>query len=636
MAKKQFKTESKKLMDLMINSIYTNKEIFLRELISNASDAIDKLYFKSLTDNSSQISKSDFKILITLDPDAKTITLSDNGIGMTAEELESNLGTIARSGSLDFKTANGGNKSDEIDIIGQFGVGFYSAFMVASKVTVISRAYGSDEAWKWESSGADGYTITKTEKESVGTDIIMTIKDDTESETYSEFLDEYRIVGIVKKYSDYVRYPINMYRQKSRQKERPADAGEDYKPEYETYTELETLNSMIPLWKRNKKDVTDEEYNNFYKDRFMDYSDPSAVIVSNVEGAISYNSLLFIPSHAPYDYYTKEYEKGLQLYASGVMIMEKCADLLPDYFSFVKGVVDSQDLSLNISREMLQHDRQLLTIRKNLEKKIKNELVSLKDNEREKYESFWKNFGRQIKFGCYNMYGQDSKNLQELLLFYSAREKKLITLDEYVKNMKDEQKYIYYAAGDSTEHLEKLPAAETVLSKGCDLLLLTEDVDEFCLQVLHEYAEKHFRNINSGDLELESEEEKKAAEDAGKESRELLDAMKEALKGKVKEVKISTRLNEHPVCLSSDGPLSIEMEKILASMPNNGEKPVSDKILELNASHPVFEKLKTVFAENNTEKLGKYADILYNQARLIEGLPIEDPIEYTKNVCELM
>ena len=636
MAKKQFKTESKKLMDLMINSIYTNKEIFLRELISNASDAIDKLYFKSLTDNSSQISKSDFKILITLDPDAKTITLSDNGIGMTAEELESNLGTIARSGSLDFKTANGDNKSDEIDIIGQFGVGFYSAFMVASKVTVISRAYGSDEAWKWESSGADGYTITKTEKESVGTDIIMTIKDDTENETYSEFLDEYRIVGIVKKYSDYVRYPINMYRQKSRQKERPADAGEDYKPEYETYTELETLNSMIPLWKRNKKDVTDEEYNNFYKDRFMDYSDPSAVIVSNVEGAISYNSLLFIPSHAPYDYYTKEYEKGLQLYASGVMIMEKCADLLPDYFGFVKGVVDSQDLSLNISREMLQHDRQLLTIRKNLEKKIKNELVSLKDNEREKYESFWKNFGRQIKFGCYNMYGQDSKNLQELLLFYSAREKKLITLDEYVKNMKDEQKYIYYAAGDSTEHLEKLPAAETVLSKGCDLLLLTEDVDEFCLQVLHEYAEKHFRNINSGDLELESEEEKKAAEDAGKESRELLDAMKDALKGKVKEVKISTRLNEHPVCLSSDGPLSIEMEKILASMPNNGEKPVSDKILELNASHPVFEKLKTVFAENNTEKLGKYADILYNQARLIEGLPIEDPIEYTKNVCELM
>ena len=636
MAKKQFKTESKKLMDLMINSIYTNKEIFLRELISNASDAIDKLYFKSLTDNSSQISKSDFKILITLDPDAKTITLSDNGIGMTSEELESNLGTIARSGSLDFKTANGDNKSDEIDIIGQFGVGFYSAFMVASKVTVISRAYGSDEAWKWESSGADGYTITKTEKESVGTDIIMTIKDDTESETYSEFLDEYRIVGIVKKYSDYVRYPINMYRQKSRQKERPADAGEDYKPEYETYTELETLNSMIPLWKRNKKDVNDEEYNNFYKDRFMDYSDPSAVIVSNVEGAISYNSLLFIPSHAPYDYYTKEYEKGLQLYASGVMIMEKCADLLPDYFSFVKGVVDSQDLSLNISREMLQHDRQLLTIRKNLEKKIKNELVSLKDNEREKYESFWKNFGRQIKFGCYNMYGQDSKNLQELLLFYSAREKKLITLDEYVKNMKDEQKYIYYAAGDSTEHLEKLPAAETVLSKGCDLLLLTEDVDEFCLQVLHEYAEKHFRNINSGDLELESEEEKKAAEDAGKESRELLDAMKDALKGKVKEVKISTRLNEHPVCLSSDGPLSIEMEKILASMPNNGEKPVSDKILELNASHPVFEKLKNVFAENNIEKLGKYADILYNQARLIEGLPIEDPIEYTKNVCELM
>ena len=495
-------------MDLMINSIYTNKEIFLREIISNASDAIDKLYFKSLTDNSSQISKSDFRILITLDPDAKTITVSDNGIGMTAEELESNLGTIAKSGSLDFKAANGGGKSDDIDIIGQFGVGFYSAFMVASKVTVISRAYGSDEAWKWESSGADGYTMTKTEKESVGTDIIMKIKDDTEDETYSEFLSEYRIEGIVKKYSDYVRYPINMYRQKSREKERPADAGDDYKPEYETYTELETLNSMIPLWKRSKKDVTDEEYNNFYKDKFMDYSDPSDVIISKAEGAISYSALLFIPSHTPFDYYTKEYEKGLQLYASGVMIMEKCADLLPDYFSFVKGVVDSQDLSLNISREMLQQDRQLLTIRKNLEKKIKNELVSLKNNKREKYEKFWENFGRQIKFGCYNMYGQDSKNLQELLLFYSAREKKLITLDEYVKNMKSEQKYIYYAAGDSNERLEKLPAAETVLGKGCDLLLLTEDVDEFCLQILHEYEEKHFKNINSGDLELDSEEEK--------------------------------------------------------------------------------------------------------------------------------
>ena len=623
-------------MDLMINSIYTNKEIFLREIISNASDAIDKLYFKSLTDNSSQISKSDFRILITLDPDAKTITVSDNGIGMTAEELESNLGTIAKSGSLDFKAANGGGKSDDIDIIGQFGVGFYSAFMVASKVTVISRAYGSDEAWKWESSGADGYTMTKTEKESVGTDIIMKIKDDTEDETYSEFLSEYRIEGIVKKYSDYVRYPINMYRQKSREKERPADAGDDYKPEYETYTELETLNSMIPLWKRSKKDVTDEEYNNFYKDKFMDYSDPSDVIISKAEGAISYSALLFIPSHTPFDYYTKEYEKGLQLYASGVMIMEKCADLLPDYFSFVKGVVDSQDLSLNISREMLQQDRQLLTIRKNLEKKIKNELVSLKNNKREKYEKFWENFGRQIKFGCYNMYGQDSKNLQELLLFYSAREKKLITLDEYVKNMKSEQKYIYYAAGDSNERLEKLPAAETVLGKGCDLLLLTEDVDEFCLQILHEYEEKHFKNINSGDLELDSEEEKKAAEDAGKESRDLLDAMKEALKGKVKDVKVSTRLKDHPVCLSSDGPLSIEMEKILASMPNNGGNPVSEKILELNASHPIFEKLKTAFSGNNTEKLAKYADILYNQARLIEGLPIEDPIEYTKNVCELM
>ena len=634
MAKKQFKTESKKLMDLMINSIYTNKEIFLRELISNASDAIDKLYFKSLTDSSVGINRDDFGILITLDKDSRTIKLSDNGIGMTKEELENNLGTIAKSGSLDFKTEN---QNDDIDIIGQFGVGFYSAFMVASKVTVISRAFGHDEAWVWESSGADGYTISEAQKDSVGTEIIMELKPDTETEDYCEFLDEYRIVSIIKKYSDYVRYPIKMYREKTREKERPADAGEDYKPEYETYTELETINSMVPLWKRNKKDVSDEEYNNFYKEKFMDYSDPSRVIVTKTEGTISYNALMFIPSHAPYDYYTREYEKGLQLYTSGVMIMDKCSDLLPDYFSFVKGVVDSQDLSLNISREMLQQDRQLGTIRKNLEKKIKNELVSMKDNEREKYEEFWTNFGRQIKFGCYNSFGQNSEVLKDLLMFYSAKEKKMITLKEYIDAMGEEQKYIYYAAGDSAERLVKLPAAETVLDKGCDLLLLTEDVDEFCLQVLRTYEDKEFKNINSGDLELETEEEKKAAETACEESRELLDALKKALDGKVKEVKISTRLKEHPVCLSSEGPLSIEMEKVLASMPSDGtDKPVSDKVLELNASHSVFEKLKAIFDGGDEDKLKKYAGILYNQARLIEGLPIDDPVEYTADVCSLM
>ena len=624
-------------MDLMINSIYTNKEIFLREIISNASDAIDKLYFKSLTDDTlktSGISRSDFKIMLTLDKDSRTIKVADNGIGMTKEELENNLGVIAKSGSLDFKTNT--DKSKDIDIIGQFGVGFYSAFMVASKVTVLSRAFGSDEAWLWESSGADGYTIESAQKDAPGTEITMELKADTDDENYSEFLDEYRISGIIKKYSDYVRYPIMMYRTKSRMKDKPADAGEDYQPEYETYTELETVNSMVPLWKRPKKDVTDEEYNNFYKDKFGDYSDPSRIIYTKTEGAISYNALMFIPSHAPYDYYTRDYEKGLQLYTSGVMIMDKCADLLPDYFSFVKGVVDSQDLSLNISREMLQQDRQLGIIRKNLEKKIKSELTGMRDNEREKYEEFWKNFGRQIKFGCYDGFGQNSDTLKDLLMFWSAKEEKLVTLSEYIENMGDEQKYIYYASGDSNEMLMKLPAAETVLSKGCDLLLLTDDVDEFCLQVLHAFEKKEFKNVSSGDLGLETDEEKKAAETAGEENRELLDAMKKALEGKVKDVKISTRLKEHPVCLSSEGPLSIEMEKILASMPNaGGEKPASDKILELNAAHPVFERLKAVFTED-TQKLEKYAGILYDQARLIEGLPIDDPVEYTANVCSLM
>ena len=621
MAVKQFKAESKKLLDLMINSIYSNKEIFLRELISNASDAIDKLYFKSLTDHSVTTKKEDYKIFLALDKDSRTITLTDNGIGMTKEELEKNLGTIARSGSFDFKAEN---KAEDIDIIGQFGVGFYSAFMVASRVTVISRAFGSEEAWKWESKGAEGYTITQTEKDEPGTQIILVVKESTEKENYDEFLDEYNLVRIVKKYSDYVRYPIEMYREKSRQKEKPADAGEDYEPEYESYTELETLNSMVPLWKRAKKDVADEEYNQFYKDKFYDYTDPARVIVSRTEGTATYNALLFVPGRAPYNYYTREYEKGLQLYASGVLIMEKCADLLPDYFSFVKGVVDSQDLSLNISREMLQQDGQLKLIRGSLEKKIKNELNAMKNNEREKYDEFFKNFGRQLKFGCYADYGMNAELLKDLLLFYSAKEKKLITLAEYLEKMPGEQKYIYYAAGESADRLAKLPAAELVLEKGFDLLLLTEDVDEFCLQVLRHYGEKdkekEFKNISGGELGLETEEEKKAAQEASEASKPLFDAMKEALGDKVTDVRISTRLKSHPVCISSEGPLSLEMEKVL----------------ELNGEHPVFAKLKALQEAGDKETLGRYADILYNQALLIEGLPIEDPVAYAQAVCELM
>lgn len=508
MAKKEFQAESKKLMDMMINSIYTNKEIFLRELISNASDAIDKLYYKSLTDPSVGMNKGDFRILITRDQENRILTIEDNGIGMTKEELEQNLGTIAHSGSLDFKKDN---KDENIDIIGQFGVGFYSSFMVADKVTVISKAYGSDEAWQWESSGVDGYEMTPAQKDTAGTQIILHIKPDTETDHYDNFLDEYGIVAIVKKYSDYVRYPIQMERQHERQKPEPDPKPEDYKPEWETYTELETLNSMVPIWKKQKSEVTDEEYANFYKEKFGDYTDPARVIVSRTEGTANYNALLFVPSHRPYDFYTKDYEKGLALYASGVLIMEKCADLLPDYFSFVKGIVDSQDLSLNISREMLQKDNQLKLIHNALEKKIKNELHAMLANDREKYEEFWKEFGRQIKFGAYSDYGMHAELLRDLLLFWSAKEQKMVTLQEYVDKMPAEQKYIYFAAGDSTDRLAKLPAAELVMDKGYDVLLLTEDVDEFCLQILRTYPRKdaegkdgtvEFKNVNSGDLGL--------------------------------------------------------------------------------------------------------------------------------------
>ena len=642
MEKKAFKAESQRLLDLMIHSIYTHKEIFLREIISNASDAIDKLCYLSLTDENVGLKREDFAITLSIDKENRTLTVSDNGIGMDADELENNLGVIASSGTFQFRQEL--DKEAEADVIGQFGVGFYSAFMVADHITVVTRKYGADAAWMWQSSGADGYTITECERDAVGTDIIMHIKPNADEENYDQYLETYKLQELIKKYSDYIRYPIVMEVEDYRQKEKPADAGEDYKPEWETYTELETLNSMVPIWKKQKSEVTDEEYANFYKDKFSDYADPARVIVSRTEGTANYNALLFVPSHRPYDFYTKEYEKGLALYASGVLIMEKCADLLPDYFSFVKGIVDSQDLSLNISREMLQKDNQLKLIHNALEKKIKNELHSMLVNDREKYEAFWKEFGRQIKFGAYSDYGMHAELLRDLLLFWSAKEQKMITLQEYVDKMPAEQKFIYFAAGDSTDRLAKLPAAELVLDKGYDVLLLTEDVDEFCLQIMRSYPRKdaegkdgtvEFKNVNSGDLGLETEDEKKAAEDATAENKPLFDAMKDALDGKVKEVKVSTRLKDHPVCLSADGPLSIEMEKVLSKQPGS-EGVKSDKVLELNINHPVFAVLKAAQEAGDTDKVKKYSSLLYAQAQLIEGLPVDDPAAYAEAVCSLM
>ena len=640
MAKKQFKAESKRLLDMMINSIYTHKEIFLRELISNASDAIDKLYFRSLTDDSVKLKKKDFFIRLAADKENRTLTVRDNGIGMTKEELEKNLGTIAKSGSLDFKNEN--ETGGKVDVIGQFGVGFYSAFMVASRVTVRSRAFGAQEAWQWESTGAEGYTIEPCDKEDVGTEVILVVKENEGEEHYDEFLDDWRLAGIVKKYSDYIRYPIKMLREKSRAIE-GTDKDEEghYKaPEYETYTEDETLNSMVPIWKRDKKKVKDEEYAQFYKDKFGDYSDPARVIQSKTEGTATFNALLFIPSRTPYNYYTKEYEKGLQLYSSGVLIMEKCADLLPDYFSFVKGLVDSEDLSLNISREMLQHDSQLKLIKTTLERKIKNELAAWLKNDREKYEEFFKNFGLQLKMGCYASYGMNKELLQDLLLFHSAKENKLVTLREYYEAMPEDQKYIYYAAGESTDRLAKLPAAERVLDKGFDILYLTDDVDEFMLQMLRSYGdkekEKEFRNISADDLGIETDAEKEEVKAKNEENKELFEAMKEALDGKVTEVRLSQRLKSHPVCLSSSGPLSIEMEKVLNSMPAQQEKVKSEKVLELNGEHEVFAALKRLFEADDKEKLAAYSEILYDQALLIEGLALEDPVAYANNVCKLM
>lgn len=639
MAKKQFKAESKRLLDLMIHSIYTHKEIFLREIISNASDAIDKLYYLTLTENTG-ISRDDFFIRIALDKDANTITISDNGIGMTKDEMENNLGTIAKSGSLQFKNENADKMEakDAIDIIGQFGVGFYSAFMVSDKIQVISKRYGEEGANLWESTGADGYSITDCDKDTVGTDIILYLKNDTEDEKYSDYLKEYKIKGLIKKYSDYIRYPIKMNVEKHSMKEATEEqkADENFTPEYETYREDEVLNSMVPIWKKSKGDITTEDYNQFYKEKFFDFEDPSRVIHTSVEGVSTYNALLYIPARTPFNYYTREYEKGLQLYSSGVLIMDKCADLLPDYFSFVKGLVDSQDLSLNISREMLQHDRQLKAIATRLEKKIKSELVEMLNTDREKYEKFFENFGLQLKFGAYNGYGQNKDAVKELLMFYSSSEKKLVTLSEYVSRMKEDQKYIYYACGESIEKLDKMPQTELLKDKDYEILYCTDEVDEFAIKMLGTIEEKEFRSVSSEDLGIEeSTEEKEAAEKQKEENKALFDAMKEALGNKVSEIRVSQRLKSHPVCLASAGDLSIEMEKVLNAMPNANEKVAAEKVLEINANHKVFQALKDAYA-SDSDKVKTYAELLYNQARLIEGLSIEDPIEFSNAICSLM
>ncbi|RST71974.1 molecular chaperone HtpG [Siminovitchia acidinfaciens] len=624
MAKQAFKAESKRLLDMMINSIYSNREIFLRELISNASDAIDKMYYKALTDDSLTFDQKDYYIKIDADKDSRTLKVMDTGIGMTEEELENNLGVIAKSGSLAFKNEN--EIKDGHDIIGQFGVGFYSAFMVADKVTVITKAFGSDQAYKWESTGADGYTIEPSEKETVGTEIILTIKENTEDESYDEYLEEYRLRSIIKKYSDFIRYPIKMEVTESRLKEGCED-------EFEEYKEEQTINSMVPIWKKNKNELTDEDYVNFYQEKHYGFDKPLKHIHIKVDGTIRYNAILFIPENIPFDYYSKEFEKGLELYSSGVLIMEKCADLLPDYFSFVKGMVDSEDLSLNISREILQQDRQLKFIAKNIQSKIKRELENFLKNDRDKYELFYNSFGRQLKFGVYNNFGQDKDVLQDLLLFYSSKEEKLVTLDEYVSRMPEAQKYIYYATGETNERIARMPQTELVADKGYEILYFTEDVDEFAIKMLMSYKDKEFKSVASGDLDIDEEsKEKTKAEE--KENKGLLDYMKETLSGKVKDVKISTRLKNHPVCLTADGEVSIEMEKILSAMPNNQEVK-ADKILEINADHEVFQSLKTVF-EQDTEKAGLYTNLLYNQALLIEGLPIEDPIEFTNDICKVM
>ncbi|MCD7760720.1 MAG: molecular chaperone HtpG [Clostridiales bacterium] len=638
METRQFKAESQRMLDLMINSIYTHKEIFLREILSNASDAVDKLAYRSLTDDQVGLDRSDFKIHITVDKDNRTLTVSDNGIGMTEEELENNLGVIAKSGSLQFKqdmAAKEGVESGDVDIIGQFGVGFYSAFMVSRDVKVLTRPYGSESAWLWESDGTDGYTITPAEKDGVGTDVIMTLKEDTEDEKYGDYLDEYTISNLVKKYSDYIHYPITMLKTKSRQKPKPEDAGDDYKPEWEDYQELETLNSMVPLWQKKKEDVTEDELNAFYTDKFNDWEKPLTTIRVSAEGNVSYEALLFIPSKTPYDFYTRDYKKGLQLYSSGVLIMENCADLLPEHFRFVKGVVDTPDVSLNISREMLQHTRQLKVIARNLEKKIKAELLKLQKEDREKYEQFWKSFGLNVKYGAVADYGMSKDKVMELLMFVSSQAEKGTTFQEYRDRMPESQEYIYYATGEDAGQLAKLPQAERILDKGYEILYLTDEVDEFVMQTVGEFDGKKLKSIDDEDALPETDEEKKAAEEKAESGKPVLDFLKETLGDRIKEARISKILKSHAVCMTTDGPVTLEMEKYLKKQGADMEGMKAERVLELNADSNAYAALKDA-VDNDPEKAKIYAEVLYNQALLIAGLPLEDPAAYTDLICGLL
>lgn len=636
MENKQFKAESKRLLDLMINSIYTNKEIFLRELISNASDAIDKLYYRSLTDKNVKVNKDDLYIRITPNKEARTLTIEDNGCGMNKEELEENLGTIAKSGSLAFKEAakakENAEKDDDVNIIGQFGVGFYSAFMVASKVRVESKCYGAEKAYAWESEGAEGYTIDECDKSNFGTKIILTLKADTDDEKYSDFLAEYKIEELIRKYSDYIRYPIKMEVEHEHEVEQPE--GEKKEPKFEKVRHDEILNSMIPIWKKNKSEVSDEDYNNFYQEKFGDYQKPLKVIRTSVEGDVSYTALLYIPSHTPYDYYTKDFKRGLQLYSNGVLIMDKCEDLLPDCYGFVRGLVDSPDLSLNISREMLQHDRQLKIIAKNLDKKIKSELLDMLHKNREDYEKFFTIFGTTLKFGVYNDFGLNKDNLKDLLMFHSSTENKLVTLDEYVDRMKEGQDKIYYACGETVDKIELLPQVEAVKEKGYEILYLTENIDEFVIQVLMEHKEKKFINVCANDVDLDTDEEKEALKKENEENKDMFTLMKETIGEGVQEVRFTHRLKNHPVCLTSEGALSVEMEKVINSMPND-QKVKAQTALEINDSHPIAQKIKDLYA-NDKEALKKYTQVLYAQARLIEGLPVENPTQISNLICEII
>ena len=636
MENKQFKAESKRLLDLMINSIYTNKEIFLRELISNASDAIDKLYYRSLTDKNVKVNKDDLYIRITPNKEARTLTIEDNGCGMNKEELEENLGTIAKSGSLAFKEVakakENAEKDDDVNIIGQFGVGFYSAFMVASKVRVESECYGAEKAYAWESEGAEGYTIDECDKSNFGTKIILTLKADTDDEKYSDFLAEYKIEELIRKYSDYIRYPIKMEVEHEHEVEQPE--GEKKEPKFEKVRHDEILNSMIPIWKKNKSEVSDEDYNNFYQEKFGDYQKPLKVIRTSVEGDVSYTALLYIPSHTPYDYYTKDFKRGLQLYSNGVLIMDKCEDLLPDCYGFVRGLVDSPDLSLNISREMLQHDRQLKIIAKNLDKKIKSELLDMLHKNREDYEKFFTTFGTTLKFGVYNDFGLNKDNLKDLLMFHSSTENKLVTLDEYVDRMKEGQDKIYYACGETVDKIELLPQVEAVKEKGYEILYLTENIDEFVVQVLMEHKEKKFINVCANDVDLDTDEEKEALKKENEENKDMFTLMKETIGEGVQEVRFTHRLKNHPVCLTSEGALSVEMEKVINSMPND-QKVKAQTALEINDSHPIAQKIKDLY-ENDKEELKKYTQVLYAQARLIEGLPVENPTQISNLICEII